>query len=216
MDSILGNVNTSGIDYNAYSRLINNPDFEESFPNISGDIVEFGTCTGNSAAVLAEYNRDKIVFTIDHFQGLEETKQGIPQGPGYYSGWEKGAFRLGDPKNPKVPKTLEEVMKKLKPYPNITLIIADIHELKDPSHYNIGKIGYVNIDVDIYEPTVSSLKFTDRCEWNEIFIRFDDWHGHNPLFDKHERTAFKEWIEEKGYEYTILFGGDMGGVVVKR
>ena len=95
---------------------------------------------------------------------------------------------------------MEEALLKLSPYPNITMIISDVHKLTDPKDYNIGKIALVNIDVDIYEPTVSSLEFVTKCEWNEIFIRFDDWHGGEPEYDEHERLAFIEWINKYGYK----------------
>ena len=96
------------------------------------------------------------------------------------------------------------------------MIISDVHKLTDPKDYNIGKIALVNIDVDIYEPTVSSLEFVTKCEWNEIFIRFDDWHGGEPEYDEHERLAFIEWINKYGYKYEITHGGLIGGVYVKR
>ena len=71
----------------------------------------------------------------------------------------------------------------------------------------IGKICAVHIDVDIYEPTVSSLKFVDKCEWNKIYMRFDDWHGHEPDYDSHERLACKEWIEKNNYTFELLRNG---------
>ena len=42
------------------------------------------------------------------------------------------------------------------------------------------------------------LNFVDKCEWDEIYMRFDDWHGHEPDYDFHERQACKEWIERNG------------------
>jgi hypothetical protein len=53
-------------------------------------------------------------------------------------------------------------------------------------------------------------------EWNELFIRFDDWHGHEAEYDQHERLAFQEWIDKYKYEYEITHGGLCGGVYVKR
>jgi hypothetical protein len=94
--------------------------------------------------------------------------------------------------------------------------LSDIHKLTEPKDYNIGKIAICNVDVDIYEPTVSSLEFLSKCEWSEVFIRFDDWHGGEPDYDQHERLAFSEWIEKYNYQYEVVYGGVYGGAIIKR
>ena len=101
-------------------------------------------------------------------------------------------------------------------FPNITLVVQDIHELNEPSDYGITKISAVHIDVDIYEPTVSSLNFVDKCEWDEIYMRFDDWHGHEPDYDQHERLACKEWIDRNGYGVNVMRNGLHGELIVTR
>ena len=77
----------------------------------------------------------------------------------------------------------------------------------------LTKIGAVHIDLDIYEPTVSAFKFIDKCEWDELYFRFDDWHGHEPDYDHHERKAFREWLDKHGYRFEIY---EMVLVVVLR
>ena len=180
---------------------------------LSGNVLEFGTFTGRSAIFLAEAFSDKSIYTIDHFQGLEQsTKTPIQD-------WYEGAFALGrdeykDINN--VPKSVMELRQRIAPHTNIQLIEEDIHKLELPYSYGIGKIGLVNVDVDIYEPTVSALEFLTKCEWDNIFIRFDDWHGTEPEYYEHERLAFVEWIEKYSYDYEITHGGYIGGVHVKR
>jgi len=115
-----------------------------------------------------------------------------------------------------VPKSIDEVRQRFLGHDNIKMIISDVHELTEPSDYGISKVAVCNLDVDIYEPAVSSLEFLSKCEWSEVFIRFDDWHGGEPEYDQHERLAFTEWIEKYKYEYTITHGGYIGGVYVKR
>lgn len=183
--------------------------------NLFGDVLEFGTFSCESAIYLASNFKERTVFTIDHFEGLEKTSKPLPKS----SDWSEGMFNLNHPLfefNERVPKSLQEVTEKLSPHKNIKMIISDIHKLTNPKNYGINKIGLVNIDVDIYEPTVSSLEFTTLCEWDEIFIRFDDWHGGKKDYDQHERLAFIEWIEKYNYEYRIIYGGGIGGVYVKR
>lgn len=182
---------------------------------LSGNILEFGTFSCESAIYLASSFKDKTVFTIDHFEGLEKTSKPLPKS----SDWSEGMFNLNHPLfefNNRVPKSVDEALKKIKPHHNIKMIVSDIHKLTHPKDYGIDKVCLVNIDVDIYEPTVSSLEFLTLCNWTEVFIRFDDWHGGNRDYDQHERLAFSEWIEKYNYEYKIIYGGNIGGVYVKR
>jgi len=182
--------------------------------NLEGDVLEFGTFTCNSAIYLAKSFSNKTIYTIDHFKGLEKTNKNLPT----TSDWSEGAFALGHPNYSAshIPKNIEEAKIKLSTQPNIKLILSDVHDLTDPKDYGVSKIAICNVDVDIYEPTVSSLEFLTKCEWSEVFIRFDDWHGGEVDYDQHERLAFCEWIEKYGYQYEITHGGFIGGVYVKR
>jgi len=200
--------NTKRCEINDVRKMVN-------FYNLVGDIVEFGTFSCESAIRLSTDFKDRKIYTIDHFEGLEKTSKNLPK----ESDWSEGMFNLTHPEfanNSRVPKTKEEALAKLSPYSNITMIISDVHKLTEPKDYNIGKIAAVNLDVDIYEPSVSSLEFVSKCEWDELFIRFDDWHGTESEYDEHERLAFTEWINKYGYEYKITHGGYIGGVYVKR
>jgi len=183
--------------------------------NLVGDVLEFGTFTGTSTKILSNLFPDKTIFTIDHFQGLEQTSKNVPK----KSDWFERAFALDNPlyvDNPNVPKSIDELRKRFEGQDNIKMIISDVHKLTTPSDYEISKIAICNIDVDIYEPTVSALEFLSKCEWSEVFIRFDDWHGNESEYDQHERLAFVEWIEKYKYKFEITHGGYIGGVYVKR
>ena len=183
--------------------------------NLIGDVIEFGTFTGRSTKTLSSTFPDKTIFTIDHFQGLEQTNKNVPSD----SDWIERAFALDNPlyvNNHNVPKSIDEVRQRFENHDNIKMIISDVHKLTIPSDYGISKIAICNIDVDIYEPTVSALEFLTKCEWSEVFIRFDDWHGGEPEYDQHERLAFSEWIEKYNYKFDITHGGHIGGVYVKR
>jgi len=183
--------------------------------NLVGDVIEFGTFTGGSTKTLSATFPDKTIFTIDHFQGLEQTNKNVPSD----SDWIERAFALDNPlyvNNHNVPKSIDEVRERFIGHDNIKMIVSDVHDLTQPSDYNIGKIAICNLDVDIYEPAVSALEFLSKCEWSEVFIRFDDWHGGEPEYDQHERLAFTEWIEKYNYKFDITHGGYIGGVYVKR
>jgi hypothetical protein len=166
----------------------------------TGDVLEFGTFSCESAMYLS--------------QAFPDNKS-LPNS----SDWSEGMFNLSHPifaGNDRVPKNKEEALKKLEPYKNVKMIISDVHDLKDPSDYGISKISLVNLDVDIYEPSVSSLEFVSKCVWDKLFIRFDDWHGGEKEYDEHERLAFVEWIEKYNYKFEITHGGYIGGVFVER
>lgn len=180
-----------------------------------GDVIEFGTFTGGSTKTLSREFPDKTIFTIDHFQGLEKTNKNVPKD----SDWIERAFALDNPlyvDNGNVPKSIEEVQQRFVGHDNIKMIISDVHDLTNPSDYGIEKIAICNLDADIYEPAVSALEFLTKCEWSEVYIRFDDWHGSEPEYDQHERLAFTEWIEKYKYKFEITHGGYIGGVHVKR
>jgi hypothetical protein len=183
--------------------------------NLIGEVIEFGTFTAQSTLNLSAQFPDKKIYTIDHFKGLEVTNKNVPEG----SDWIESAFALGNPLYENIhsiPKTIDEVKEKLRGCSNVEMIIEDVHKLTNPSDYGISKISICNVDVDIYEPTVSALEFLTKCEWSEVFIRFDDWHGGESEYDQHERLAFSEWIEKYKYDYEITHGGYIGGVYVKR
>ena len=165
--------------------------------NTKGDVLEFGVACAGTIRDVAFINPEKTIYGFDHFQGLEQTKQETPD----YAGWYKGAFRL---EGSEYKQTYDQVVEDCGQFPNITLEVKDIHELDDPSTYGISKISAVHIDVDIYEPTVSALNFVYKCEWDSIYMRFDDWHGHEPDYDFHERQACREWIDKNGYFINIM------------
>jgi len=183
--------------------------------DLIGDVIEFGNFTGGSTKTLSLTFPNKTIFTIDHFQGLEQTNKNVPSD----SDWIERAFALDNPlyvDNHNIPKSIDEVRERFMGHDNIKMIISDVHDLTEPSDYGIGKISVCNLDVDIYEPAVSALEFLTKCEWSEVFIRFDDWHGGEPEYDQHERLAFVEWIEKYNYKFNITHGGYIGGVYVKR
>lgn len=206
MDNIFGMVNKKTLSIEGFSKTA--AEFEGP-----GDILEFGTCKGSTAEEIAKLNPHRTIFTIDHFKGLEQTKKRVWG----QSGWVKGAFAMGDPRNKWVPKTKQEVYDKLSPYTNVKIIEMDIHQLESPEIYGINNtLVACHVDVDIYEPTVSALNFLQKCKWDKIFMRFDDWHGHDKDFDEHERLAFKEWIDRTEYTYEITHGGVWAGIFVSR
>jgi hypothetical protein len=167
-----------------------------------GDIIEFGTREGDSTVVIAEEYKLGNIFTIDGFEGLPGTAHGtLPNNV-----WREGNFKADK----------DTVIKRLSQFPNVNVIASWISDLKNPSEYGIKKIVGANVDVDIYESTLESLIYLDKCEWDEVVLRFDDWDYHTMQDEvkKHNQAAFTDYIrmhnfydEEKKYTYELLYYG---------
>lgn len=172
--------------------------------NMFGDIIEFGTFSGNTAKTMAlswTSNRGNL-FTIDGWMGLPKSEKELPSN----GAWDEGAFTGNK----------LEVEKLLKPYENVKMIDSWINKLEEPKKYEIGKIVGANIDVDIYESTIDSLRYLLRCEWvnNEIIIRFDDWNHPSISEDlrrqvfQHNKLAYEDFLKETKLESVLLLESD--------
>lgn len=167
-----------------------------------GTILEFGTFTGNSTSYIGDnwLPENGRIITIDGWKGLPKSDKAVTDN------WKEGTFTGNK----------QEVEKNLSEYKNITMIDSWINELDSPKSYDVGMVIGANIDVDIYESTVDTLLWLDKCEWldNEIIIRFDDWScviGHSyeggviteeikKINDLHNKLAYYEFLEKTGYE----------------
>lgn len=159
-----------------------------------GDVLEFGTGRGSSTDFIANnINKQRRIFTFDGFQGLPKTTKGYP----FRSGWEKGAYFFDG----------NEVRNRLKEHPNVFVEKTMTWDLKNPDKYGIGKIIASNMDLDLYEGTLDGLRFISKCIWNKVLLRFDDWGATSEQiadeYDRHEKSAFFDWIEEMKYKYQI-------------
>ena len=160
----------------------------------TGDVLEFGTGWGASAGYMGgELSKNLKIHTFDGFQGLPKTSKVIPDG----TEWYEGNYNMEE----------SETREKLAPCKNVIVHATMTCDLKEPHEYGIKKIIAANMDMDLYESTVDGLNFIEKCEWDEIILRFDDW-GCFPHQDptevfQHEELAFNEWIERTGHTYAI-------------
>ena len=81
-------------------------------------------------------------------------------------------------------------------------------DLTNPEDYGIDEICAVNLDFDLYEGTIDSLRFIQKAKWKKIVIRFDDWGAYDNQVkeevDAHEKAAFYDWIKETSYSFEEL------------
>ena len=108
---------------------------------VDGDIAEVGAYRGASAKLICEAKGDKALHLFDTFEGLPDLSQ--IDNPRFY----KGQFLA----------TFEDVKNYLKEYPNIHFYKGLFPFTAEPIE---GKVfSFVNLDVDLYESTLSCLKF---------------------------------------------------------
>lgn len=109
---------------------------------INGDIAEVGVYRGGSAKIICEAKGDKALHLFDTFEGLPDLSR-LDNPKHFHKGEFKGAF--------------EDVKDYLKEYSNVYLykglFPATAEAVKNK------KFSFVNIDVDIYESTLSCLDF---------------------------------------------------------
>jgi hypothetical protein len=174
---------------NQFVNLINEDE------NLHGDVLEFGTGHGHSAEQIVKNLKNKKIFTFDGFRGLPKTNKVIPQG----TNWFEGAL-MSDYENTK---------KYLEKYENIVVTKCMTWELESPEEYGIKNISAVNIDLDLYEGTLDALRYINKCNWDYLLIRFDDWGYYRNTsqikeeVDEHERAAFFDFISETNYNYSF-------------
>jgi hypothetical protein len=164
--------------------------------NYDGDLVEFGTGHGYSTTQIAQSFKKNKIFTFDGFQGLPKTNKIVPRG----TPWEEGMLK----------SDFSETKKKLSIFENVIVTQCMTWELQSPEHYGIKKISAANLDLDLYEGTLDALRFIDKCEWNNLLIRFDDWgfYRNTNQIEKevweHEKAAFFDFIGETNYKYEFF------------
>ncbi len=162
---------------------------------VSGDYLEFGVFTGTSfklALRMASHFHKKPspdsprFFAFDSFQGLTKPhlgKDGLCWGEGQY-------------------KCTEEIFKRNIRWAEMgwkVEVIPGVFEtsLKPELLTTLGlkKAAFINIDCDLYSPTLSALRFCVPILQPGTIIYFDDWFSSGDM-SKGEPRACKEWLKE--------------------
>ncbi|MEI9915795.1 MAG: class I SAM-dependent methyltransferase [Methylovirgula sp.] len=145
-----------------------------------GLYLEFGVHQGTSIGFIAE-RYDGMIHGFDSFEGLPED---------WKSDGLKGAFDLGGVL-PKVPD-------------NVVLHkgwFADT--LPSFLEGNPGKVGFLNIDCDLYSSTKFVLEsLADRFDVGTI-VHFDEYFNY-PGWEQHEYRAWQEFTKTNGIEYEYI------------
>lgn len=159
---------------------------------ISGDVAEVGVYKGGSAKIICEANQNvKVVHLFDTFEGLPEVSA-----KDNTTHFHKGDYLA----------SYEEVKNYLSKYQNVHLYKGLFPNTAGPIE---GKrFSFVNLDVDLYEPTLSSLRFFyERMNKGGVII------SHDYLTSVGVRKAFDEFFEDKTEVVMEILGSSQAFVV---
>ena len=115
----------------------------EQTHKIDGDIAEVGVYKGGSAKVIAEFKGDKKLHLFDTFEGMPEVDASIDK-------HKKGDFW---------DTSLDSVKSYLSNYKEIYFYKGYFPASLAGTNCHALNFSFVNLDVDIYESTKSSLEF---------------------------------------------------------
>jgi hypothetical protein len=129
----------------------------KSIKNIDGDIVECGVLRGHSSYLMlyANINNDKIFHGFDSFEGLSKPVEEDKVKNSYSYEWKQ--YDLSTPEEVAI-RNLEIFKNRVHLYKG--WIPERFEEVKHK------KFSIVHIDVDLYQPTLDSIKFF----WDKINI----------------------------------------------
>jgi hypothetical protein len=159
-------------------------DFVIQTNDIPGDVVEVGVYEGGTASLIFNYmNQSKNLYLFDTFDQFDGAGEYDPE-------WIRPKDHvLVGPQKEAYPYIVEH----FKPYPNVAVIKGDFPAV-------IGKMldshtfSFVHLDVDIYLPTLNSLRlFYPRMSKGGIILTHDYYHSNLQGVKK----AFDDFFSDK-------------------
>lgn len=141
---------------------------------VPGDIAEVGVYTGGSAKIICEAKGDRQLHLFDTFEGLPEVSD--VDDPDFY----KNQYMC----------SLEQVQNYLQGYPNVFFYKGLFPASSGPVADR--RFSFVHLDVDLYESTLSSLKFFyPRLSRGGVLL------SHDYALSKGVWAAFDEFFIDK-------------------
>lgn len=157
---------------------------------INGDIAEVGCYKGGSTKLICEAKGNKTLHVFDTFEGL----------PDLSSEDNKKRFYMGQ-----YSSSFERVKNYLKKYQNIHFYKGLFPFTSEPVKDN--KFSFVHLDVDLYEPTLESIKFFyPRMNKGGVIISHDyiEVQGVKKAFDEFFKDKPEPIIEMSGTQCLIV------------
>ena len=151
---------------------------------IPGVMAEVGVYKGGSAVILCEAKKDRALYLFDTFTGMPMTEVSTDADT-----WGRKTHQ---------DTSVEGVQEFLSEYPNIE-IIPGIFPQSIPEQFKSMTFSFVNLDVDLYQPTLEALKFfwprmsvggrLISHNYNSVCYDIDDTPG--------VKKAFKEYFKDR-------------------
>jgi hypothetical protein len=171
----------------SFYRILKCKELIEKTSKVKGNIIEFGIWNGNNLfslkKILDYYNLKKKIIGYDNFSGFPNPKKNKKKGK--YVGNRK---------------LIEYIIKFFK-FKNIKIIDDDILNIKNHKK-TIGKISFIYIDCDIYEPAKAILDILNNKLSKGGIIAFDEG---NRGVNKGERKALNEFHKKNKKKYRKIF-----------
>lgn len=115
---------------------------------IQGDLVELGVYKGYTARLIHYYAPDRKLFLFDTYEGFDEKDLEIEK------------MRTGHHINSHFKSAgVQAVIKYIKPQNNNVIPVVGIFPQSLPEDFNAKTFSFVNIDMDLYEPTIAALNY---------------------------------------------------------
>ena len=138
----------------------------EQIKNVAGDMVECGVLFGNFAALINKLLPEKHLHLFDTFIGFDERDMDKEDEAG--KKWLSGA-REGH----SIGSEFLTLLRCLN-YENITIYKGYVPDTLSKLNFNKNKYSFVNLDMDLYAPTLSALNyFSSRIEKGGIILLHD-------------------------------------------
>lgn len=146
-----------------------------------GLVLEFGVYRGESLNYIASLVPDRVVYGFDSFEGLPETWRIGTE--------ERGCFKTKPPTDLRGNARLV-----------VGLFQNTLNSFLEAANHNVA---FVHIDCDLYSSTKFVLDAVTPWLAPRAIIAFDEMIGYRGCED-HELKAFKEFLEDTGFEYRVI------------
>ena len=170
--------------------------------DVDGDIIEFGTMSGNTAVALAQgladcrrmYRSVKRLWLVDSFQGLPVADAAADLASPHVSKgvWAPGTAVLLDAEQ------LAARMATWLPRDAFTTVSGWFRDIDYRGEFGDAVFSCVHVDCDLYQSTIDALDrlFSQRRVSEGAIILFDDWNCNRSSREFGERKAWAELCEK--------------------
>ena len=178
-----------------------------SFRGIEGNVGEGGVFEGRFTKVLSKTFPNRKLYLFDTFEGFDERDVNCDQENNYSVNIRGGMYSTG--------KTIDEIISSLEHPENVLVKKGYFPEsAKDVD----DRFVFVNLDFDLYKPTIEGLKFFWPKMVKGGVILVHDYFNAPGIIEEDRyfgiRAAVSEFAEENGLSYMPI-GDEMSVAFIK-